>query len=65
VEVKVEITKELLEQMKQVAEYGACNMMVYDCVVKVADALGLDELASLSMNEYAILVSHAWEKGYV
>lgn len=52
------ITKEIMEQYEEVRCSGACNMYDYYCVTRTARSMKLFSLASLSMEEYEILISN-------
>ena len=50
------ITKEIMEQYEAIRQSGACNMFDYFCVVDIADRTDMDELASLTREEYKQLL---------
>lgn len=52
------ITKEIMQQYEVIRANGACNMLDRRCVQEVADLAGFHSLASLTKDEYVLILGH-------
>jgi len=56
------ITEETMGQFIEVKRTRECNIFEYNCVMRVASRLKLEELASLSIEQYGKLLMNAEER---